>query len=45
MREARGKIFDPVVLDAFFSIEEKIQETALRYHDEGERALALNSVE
>ena len=45
MREARGKIFDPVVLDAFFSIEEKIQETALRYHDEGERALALNSVD
>ncbi|MBW8372261.1 MAG: CHASE2 domain-containing protein [Thiobacillus sp.] len=39
MREARGKIFDPVVLDAFFSIEEKIRETASRYRDEGERVL------
>jgi len=39
MREARGKIFDPVVLDAFFSIEEKIREIASRYQDEGEQVL------
>lgn len=39
MREARGKIFDPVILDAFFSIEEKIREIASRYQDEGEQVL------
>lgn len=39
MREARGKIFDPVILDAFFSIEERIREIATRYYDEGEQVL------
>lgn len=33
MQEQRGKIFDPVVLDAFFSIEERILEIASRYRD------------
>lgn len=36
MRDARGKIFDPLILDAFFSIEEKILEIASRYQDENE---------
>lgn len=39
MREARGKIFDPLILDAFFSIEEKIREIASRFQDEDERVL------
>ncbi|MGI9026590.1 MAG: HD domain-containing phosphohydrolase, partial [Burkholderiaceae bacterium] len=36
MREARGTIFDPVVLDAFFSIEDTIKEIAAQYSDEAE---------
>jgi HD-GYP domain-containing protein (c-di-GMP phosphodiesterase class II) len=36
MREASGKTFDPVVLDAFFSIEDKIKEIAAKYRDEEE---------
>ncbi len=36
MREARGTIFDPVVLDAFFSIEVTIKEIAAQYSDEAE---------
>lgn len=39
MREARGKIFDPLILDAFFSIEEKIRAIASRFQDEDERVL------
>jgi len=39
MREARGKIFDPLILDAFFSIEEKIREIAKRFQDESEQVL------
>jgi len=33
MREARGRHFDPVVLDAFFSIEAKIRQIASTYQD------------
>lgn len=36
MREARGTIFDPLVLDTFFRIEDKIKEIATRYRDEEE---------
>ncbi len=34
MREARGTIFDPVVVDTFFQIEATIQAIALRFSDE-----------
>ncbi len=36
MREARGTIFDPAVLDAFFRIETTIQTIAATYGDEAE---------
>lgn len=36
MREARGKIFDPVIFDAFISIEVKIRGIAAIYQDENE---------
>ena len=36
MREQRGTTFDPVVLDAFLSIETTIREIAARYGDESE---------
>ena len=36
MREARGTIFDPMILDAFFSIEDTIKEIAAQYSDEAE---------
>lgn len=36
MRAARGKIFDPVILDAFFSIEAIILEIASSYKDKDE---------
>jgi len=39
MWEARGKIFDPLILDAFFSIEEEIREIASRFNDESEKVL------
>jgi HD-GYP domain-containing protein (c-di-GMP phosphodiesterase class II) len=39
MREARGKIFDPVILDAFFSIEAIILEIASSYKDKDEQLL------
>lgn len=39
MREARGKIFDPEILDAFFSIEENIVKIASKYQDEKEMVL------
>ncbi len=39
MRQSRGKIFDPVVIDAFFSIEEKIRAIALQYQDDEEQVL------
>ncbi len=37
MRERRGEIFDPVVLDAFFAIEHEIRAIAARYSDEAEQ--------
>lgn len=43
MQEARGKIFDPEILDTFFSIEEKIMEIALKYHDEEETVLTTDN--
>lgn len=39
MRESRGKIFDPVIFDAFISIETKIRAIALKYQDENEMVL------
>jgi HD-GYP domain-containing protein (c-di-GMP phosphodiesterase class II) len=39
MQEGRGKTFDPVVLDAFFSIEDEIKAIAARFQDEAERVL------
>lgn len=33
MREARGTTFDPVVLDAFFAIEDEVKRIAARYPD------------
>lgn len=39
MREAKGKVYDPVILDAFLSIEEAIREIAARYQDEDELVL------
>ncbi|MCR5863849.1 CHASE2 domain-containing protein [Aquincola sp. J276] len=36
MRELRGKTFDPVVLDAFFEIEDTIQAIADEHRDEAE---------
>lgn len=36
MRERRGQIFDPVVLDAFFAIEDTIKAIAARYSDDAE---------
>jgi adenylate cyclase len=36
MRELRGKTFDPVVLDAFFEIEDEIQHIAACFRDEDE---------
>ena len=36
MREARGTIFDPTILDAFFCIEDRIKEIAAQYSDEAE---------
>ena len=38
MRKARGTTFDPVVLDAFFSIEDTIKEIASRFCDTTEVA-------
>lgn len=38
LREMRGTTFDPLVLDAFFRIEVKIQQIAARYRDESDRA-------
>lgn len=37
--EARGKVYDPVILDAFLSIEEEIREIAARYQEEDELVL------
>lgn len=39
MKKSRGTMFDPAILDAFISIEEEIQEIALRYQDEDELVL------
>ena len=39
MREERGKIFDPEILDAFFSIEDEIKAIASKYQDDNERVL------
>ena len=39
MREENGKIFDPEILDAFFSFEEKIKQIASKYQDENEQVL------
>lgn len=39
MRDARGVIFDPAVLDAFFSIESTIERIAARFSDDGEAAV------
>lgn len=39
MRLGRAKSFDPVVLDAFFSIEEQIKEIAASYRDDQELVL------
>ena len=39
MREKRGKIFDPVIFDAFLGMEEKIREIAARFPEEGELVL------
>lgn len=44
MRDARGKIFDPVILDAFFSIETQIVEIAAHYQDEVEPAVDIHHV-
>jgi len=44
LRDARGKIFDPVVLDAFFSIETQIVEIATHYQDEVEPAVDIHHV-
>lgn len=38
MREARGRIFDPDILDTFFSIEKQIIEIAATYRDHEEGA-------
>ncbi len=40
MRDERERIFDPVVLDAFLSIEETILDIAARYRDVSEDALS-----
>ena len=39
MKESRESMFDPVILDAFLSIEEEIQEIALKYQEEKEMVL------
>jgi adenylate cyclase len=39
MRAERGRIFDPVVLDCFFSIEATIRDIASTYRDEHEMVL------
>lgn len=39
MREARGKIFDPALVDAFLTIEEEIRAIASRHQVEGELLL------
>ena len=44
MRESSGKIFDPVVLDAFFEIEGAIKEIAARYRDDAEDGQEANGV-
>ncbi len=36
MRESHGTIFDPVVLDAFFGIEDEIRAIAFRFKDESD---------
>ena len=36
LREQRGTIFDPLILDVFFAIEDTIQDIAARYKDEAE---------
>jgi HD-GYP domain-containing protein (c-di-GMP phosphodiesterase class II) len=41
MREARGTIFDPIVLDAFFAIEPTIKAIAARYGDEADISLPV----
>jgi HD-GYP domain-containing protein (c-di-GMP phosphodiesterase class II) len=40
MRELRGTTFDPVVLDAFFEIEDEIRRIAACFRDEDEDELA-----
>lgn len=39
MREASGKVYDPVIIDAFLSIGEEIRVIAAKYQDEGELVL------
>ncbi len=39
MQSYRGKIFDPIIFDAFCSIEERIIEIAMKYRDENELVL------
>lgn len=39
LRDGRDKSFDPVVLDAFFAIEEQIKEIAARFVDKNEMVL------
>ena len=39
MREGRGSSFDPAVLDAFFNIEDLINEIAATFNDENEMVL------
>ena len=39
MRAMRGTSFDPVVLGAFFTIEDSIKEITVKYRDEREDAL------
>ncbi len=39
MREAKGKVYDPVIIDAFLSIEEEIRGIAARYQEEDELVL------
>lgn len=41
MREMRGTTFDPVVIDAFFEVEEAIVEIAARFRDEAEESHEL----
>ncbi|MGE3774571.1 MAG: CHASE2 domain-containing protein [Gammaproteobacteria bacterium] len=38
MREQRGSAFDPIVLDAFFAIEDEIRQIAATYRDEADAA-------